>query len=278
MKDQKHHTPVLPECAQLVDSHCHLDMESFADDLEAVLERARQNNITAIVTIGTDLDSSRKAVELAKLHPDVWASAGIHPHDLPSITDCTYSDLIQFIEANRQWVVGFGEIGLDYAKQRCEPNLQRKHFRAQLEIAKNLNLPVIIHDRDAHEDTLRMLKECGPFPCSGVMHCFSGDYSFAAKIIDLGFFISIPGIVTFKNAANLRDVAQKIPLTSLLIETDGPFLAPHPWRGKRNEPSYIIHTATCIAELRSMPLADLARETTTNAVSLFDLPHTQPTH
>lgn len=278
MKDQKHHTPVQPKCAQLVDSHCHLDMESFADDLEAVLERARQNNITAIVTIGTDLDSSRKAVELAKLHPDVWASAGIHPHDLPSITDSTYSDLIQFIEANRQWIVGFGEIGLDYAKQRCEPNLQRKHFRAQLEIAKNLNLPVIIHDRDAHEDTLRMLKECGPFPCGGVMHCFSGDYSFAAKIIDLGFFISIPGIVTFKNAANLRDVAQKIPLTSLLIETDGPFLAPHPWRGKRNEPSYIIHTATCIAELRSMPLADLARETTTNAVSLFDLPHTQPTH
>lgn len=253
-------------------------MEAFADDLGAVLERARQHNIAAIVTIGTDLDSSRKAVELAQLHPEIWASAGIHPHDLLAVTDATYSELSQFIESNRQWIVGFGEIGLDYAKKRCEPDLQRKHFKIQLEMAKNLNLPVIIHDREAHEDTLRLLKECGPFPCGGVMHCFSGDYNFAQTIIDLGFFISIPGIVTFKNAAGLREVAEKSPTHSLLLETDGPFLAPHPWRGKRNEPAYIIHTAACIADLRGMPLADLARETTANAISLFGLHRLQPTH
>lgn len=277
MKDQKHHPPALPEDVQLIDSHCHLDMEAFADDLGAVLERARQHNIAAVVTIGTDLDSSRKAVELAQLHPEIWASAGIHPHDLPAVTDTTYSELHQFIESHRRWIVGFGEIGLDYAKKRCEPELQRKHFRIQLEMAKNLKLPVIIHDREAHKDTLRLLNECGPFPCGGVMHCFSGDYSFAQTIIDLGFFISIPGIVTFKNAADLREVAEKIPIHSLLLETDGPFLAPHPWRGKRNEPAYILHTAACIADLRGMPLADLASETTANAVSLFGLQGLQPT-
>ena len=271
MKDQKYDTPVLAEGVQLVDSHCHLDMETFAEDLEAVLERARQHKVAAIITIGIDLESSKKAVRLAQQHREIWATAGIHPHDLLSVTDSTFSELFEFIEANRAWIVGYGEIGLDYAKQRSEPNLQRRHFQTQLDMARDLKLPVIIHDREAHEDTLRLLRECGPFPAGGVMHCFSGDYHFAKKVIDLGFFISIPGIVTFRNAADLRKVAAEIPLTSLLLETDGPYLAPHPWRGRRNEPSYVLHTAACIAELRGIPLSLLARATTANAVSLFGL-------
>ena len=271
VKDQKHDTPVLAEGIQLVDSHCHLDMESYAEDLEDVLERARQHKVATIITIGVDPDSSKKAVRLAQQHPEIWASAGIHPHDLLSVTDSTYTKLFEFIEANREWIVGYGEIGLDYAKQRCEPGIQRRHFQTQLDMAKNLKLPVIIHDREAHEDTLRLLRDCGPFPAGGVMHCFSGDYHFARKILDLGFSISIPGIVTFKNAADLRKVAVEIPLASLLLETDGPYLAPHPWRGRRNEPSYVLHTAACVAELRGISLSLLARATTANAVSLFDL-------
>ncbi len=271
MKDQKNDTPVLAEGAQLVDSHCHLDMASYAGDLEAVLERARQHKVAAIITIGIDPASSKAAVRLAQQHPEIWASAGIHPHDLQTVSDSTFAELFEFIEKNRAWIVGYGEIGLDYAKQRSEPDLQRRHFQIQLEMAKNLNLPVIIHDRDAHQDTLDLLRECGPFPAGGVMHCFSGDYHFAGKILDLGFFISIPGIVTFKNAADLRQVAAEIPLSSLLLETDGPFLAPHPWRGKRNEPSYVLHTAACVAALRGISLSLLARATTANAVALFDL-------
>lgn len=271
MKDQKHDTPTLADGVHLVDSHCHLDMEAFAGDLEAVLERARQHKVGAIITIGIDLESSIKAVRLAQQHREIWATAGIHPHDLRSVTPGTFTELVEFIEANREWIVGYGEIGLDYAKQRCEPDLQRRHFQTQLDMAKNLNLPVIIHDREAHEDMLRLLRECGPFPAGGVMHCFSGDCRFAEKILDLGFSISVPGIVTFKNAADLRKVAAEIPLTSLLLETDGPYLAPHPWRGRRNEPSYVLHTAACIAELRGIPLALLAQATTANAVSLFGL-------
>jgi len=231
VKDLKCTVPALPEDTHLVDTHCHLDMEVFNNDLEAVLDRARQHRVDTIITIGIDLPSSQKAIELAQKYPAVWASAGIHPHDVHSVTDATYTALLELIETHRDQVVGYGEIGLDYAKKRSHPDLQRQHFRRQLEMAIALQLPVIIHDRDAHEDTIRILQDCGPFSCGGVLHCFSGDIAFAQKIIDLGFHISIPGIVTFKNAVDLQKVARMIPLSSLLVETDGPFLAPHPWRG-----------------------------------------------
>lgn len=244
-------------------------MNDYAGDLYAVIERARQKKVERIITIGIDLESSRQAVALARKYPGVRASVGIHPHDLPPDVEGTYADVAALVEANREYIVGYGEIGLDYAKMYRPAEIQQRHFRRQLELAKTLGLPVIIHDRDAHEDVLRILEQCGPFPAGGVMHCFSGDYALACRAIELGFFLSIPGIVTFKNAANLREVARRIPLTSLLLETDGPFLAPQPWRGKRNEPAYIVATAACIAELRDVAREQIARVTTANAIALF---------
>ncbi len=271
VKDPEISVPILPTGARLIDTHCHLDMEAFNDDLEAVLDRAKQQGIDSIITIGIDLPSSRKAIKLAQQYPCIHAAAGIHPHDLHAITETTYTALMELIDTHREQVVAYGEIGLDYVKKHSEPGLQRQHFRLQLEMAKDLQLPVIIHDREAHDDTLQILRECGPFPQGGVMHCFSGDYAFAEKIIGLGFHISIPGVVTFKNALALQDVARKLPLSALLLETDGPFLAPHPWRGKRNEPSFMLHTAAFIAGLRDIALDRLAHVTTANAFSLFHL-------
>jgi TatD DNase family protein len=268
--------PIPPEGTSLVDTHCHLDMREFENDFDMVLNRAKNHGVDSVITIGIDLASSRKAIGLARKYPCIWASVGVHPHDVHSATDETYAAIEDLIETNHHLVVGYGEIGLDYLKKRSEPELQRRHFRRQLEMAKKHRLPAIIHDRDAHEDTIRILHETGPFPNGGVMHCFSGDMDFAGKIVDLGFHISIPGIVTFKNAHDLHEVAQKVPLTSLLVETDGPFLAPHPWRGKRNEPAYVLYTADYIAKLRDIPLVELAKATTANAKSLFRLSTSQP--
>jgi TatD DNase family protein len=278
VKDPEYDMRILPSRATLVDTHCHLDMSDFEDDLANVLDRARDQGVESIITIGIDLASSRRAIKLARLHSYIWAAIGIHPHDVHSATDATYATLEALIAANRDLIVGYGEIGLDYVKKRSEPKLQRQHFKRQLEMAKKLRLPVIIHDRDAHTDTLDILKECGPFPRGGVMHCFSGNLEFAEKIIDLGFFISIPGIVTFNNAHDLHDIARMVPITSLLVETDAPFLAPHPRRGERNEPSFVAHTAACIARLRNIPLAELAHATTANAASLFQFAPHEPRH
>lgn len=270
MNDPRHLFPDLPEDTCIIDTHCHLDMNDYAGDLDAVIERARQKKVEKIITIGISLESSKKAVALARRYPGVKAAVGIHPHDLPTSVESTYADIVKLVEENRNYIVGYGEIGLDYAKKYCPAEQQQLHFRIQLELAKTLNLPVIIHDRDAHEDVLGILERCGPFPAGGVMHCFSGDYSIARRSIELGFFLSIPGIITFKNAGTLREVARKIPLTSMLLETDGPYLAPQPWRGKRNEPAYILATAACIADLRNIPLEHLARATTANALVLFN--------
>lgn len=278
MKDPEYDMRILPSTATLVDTHCHLDMSDFEDDLANVLDRALGQGVESLITIGIDLTSSQRAIELARQHSCIWAAIGVHPHDVHSATEATYATLEALITVNRDLIVGYGEIGLDYVKKRSEPELQRQHFKRQLEMAKKLRLPIIIHDRDAHTDTLSILKEYGPFPCGGVMHCFSGNLAFAEKIIDLGFFISIPGIVTFKNAHDLHDVARMIPLTSLLVETDAPFLAPHPSRGKRNEPSFVVHTAACIARLRDIPLAELAHATTANATSLFQFTPHKPPH
>ena len=271
MKNLTNTPATLPEGCHLIDTHCHLDMDAFSCDLEMVLVRAKKCGIEFIVTIGIDLPSSQTAVHLAEQHSFIRASVGIHPHDVHSATDAMYLSLSQLIDTNRELVVGYGEIGLDYVKKHTDPELQRKHFKRQLEIAKEFELPVIVHDREAHDDILRILQDCGPYPGGGVMHCFSGDYAFAQRILDLGFHISIPGIVTFKNATGLQEVARMVPLSALLVETDGPFLAPHPWRGQRNEPSFLLQTATFIAGLRNISLGELADVTSANAISLFGL-------
>jgi TatD DNase family protein len=270
MKKNKAPIPPLATDSFLIDSHCHLDMSSYEEDLDELLLKAKAHGVHSIITIGIDEQSSLAAVELAKKHPMVKATVGVHPHDVDQIDGGTYERLQNLVIENREHIVAYGEIGLDYAKQYAEPATQRKAFREQLLIAKKLALPVIIHDRDAHNDTLEMLQQVGPFPAGGVMHCFSGDFHLAEEILKLGFFLSIPGVVTFKNGRDLQEVAAKIPLQSLILETDGPFLAPVPWRGKRNEPSYLPYTAQKIAELKGISIEEVANQTSCNVQKLFN--------
>lgn len=262
----------VPKDVKLIDTHCHLDMAEYASDFDEVLSRAFSRNIERIVTIGIDLNSSKKAVDLAQKHQRISATIGIHPHEVDSISECDYVSLVELHEANSNHIVGFGEIGLDYVKQHSSPENQRKHFARQLEVAFDLDLPVIIHNREADSDTLKILKQAKPMNNGGIMHCFSGDLEFAKKILDLGLILSIPGTVTFKNATTIQDVAKRVPLSSFVLETDGPFLSPQPFRGKRNEPALLTYTAQKIAELRQMDISQIAKQSTSNATKLFKFP------
>jgi len=264
--------PPLSANTSLIDSHCHLDMGAYSEDLEEVLTRAAMHGVHHIVTIGIDLESSKRAICLAQKHTCISATVGVHPHDVDRIAADTYTKICDLADTHREQVVGFGEIGLDYFKEYSSTANQRSHFARQLALARELRLPVIVHDRDAHDDALRIMKESGAAEIGGVMHCFSGDLDFARKVLDLGFLISIPGVVTFKNAIDLQEVARQIPLSSMLVETDGPYLSPHPLRGKRNEPVNVLFTAACIAELRQISLDEVAMQTTANARRLFRFP------
>ncbi|MGA2525291.1 MAG: TatD family hydrolase [Smithellaceae bacterium] len=251
----------------LIDSHAHLEMKEFDHDREKVVERARQAGVDFVITVGTNLTLSRKAVELAERHENIYATVGIHPHDVVNTDNKTFDTLLEL--AHRKKVVAYGEIGLDFFRNISPQEKQLDLFGRQLELAKELQLPVIIHDRDAHEQTLKMVK-ASSIRC-GVFHCFSGDYNMARQCIDLGFYISVPGVVTFDKAKTIQDVVRHIPLSSLLLETDAPYLAPIPHRGKRNEPSFIIHTAKKVAELKGVSLEEVAQATTKNAKSLFHI-------
>jgi len=261
--------PQLPDDAAVIDSHCHLDMADYQADRGDVISRALQAGVKGIVTIGIDLSSSTAAIDIARTYPSVRATVGIHPHDADSASDKTLSLIAGLAEDNSDEVVGFGEIGLDYVKRYSDQNTQLTAFRKQIRLARELHLPVIIHDREAHDDCLQIIREEGPFEQGGIMHCFSGDTEFARKIIDQNFHISIPGIVTFKRAEIMQKVAAEIPDDRLLLETDGPFLSPVPFRGKRNEPLYTLYTLASIASLRQTSCADLARLTTANCCKLF---------
>ncbi len=271
MKKRVIDLPVLSSGVSLVDTHCHLDMEAFKGDLEELLQRATSNKVEHIVTIGIDLQSSLHAAELAAAYQNISATVGIHPHDVDAVTTATYDKIGEIADTYSDYIVGYGEIGLDYVKEYSHADNQRLHFANQLALAKELRLPVVVHDREAHDDTLRILRQAGTSDFGGVMHCFSGDCQFAEKVLELGFYISIPGVVTFKNALDLQEVARTIPLERMLIETDGPFLSPHPLRGKRNEPVNVLYTADFIARLRDMSLDEVARQTTANAEKLFKL-------
>ncbi|WP_339135333.1 MAG: TatD family hydrolase [Candidatus Electrothrix sp. GW3-4] len=262
--------PALSPGYGLIDSHCHLDMEACQDDIEDIIRCAEQGQVHTIITIGIDLASSQRAVELADTYPGVYASVGIHPHDAEEGDDIVYQQLKEL--ATSEKVVAYGEIGLDYAKQYAPVERQRLEFARQLALAKELDLPIIIHDREAHEDTVQIIREHGPFPAGGVMHCFSGDTAFAHQVLDLGLHISIPGIVTFNKASELQKVAQKIPLDRMLLETDAPFLTPAPFRGKPNRPEYLLYTAAKVATLRGISIDEVAQQTSQNTKQLFSLP------
>jgi len=269
-KKEKPPIPVLQPGSFLIDSHCHLDMSSYKDDLDLILARSKRQGVHSVISIGIDEKSSVAAVRLAKKHAMVRATVGIHPHDVEQIDAGTYDRLRDLVSRNREYIVGYGEIGLDYAKQYADPAVQKTEFRTQLALAKELELPVIIHDRDAHVDTLKALQQASPFLNRGVMHCFSGDIHLAHKVMELGFLISIPGVVTFKNGKELQEVVKQIPLESLIIESDGPFLAPAPWRGKRNEPSYLPYTAEKVAKLKEISIEEVAEQTSKNVMRLFN--------
>jgi TatD DNase family protein len=251
----------------LIDSHAHLEMKEFNPDREDVIVRARQAGVDYIVTVGTNLALSRKALCLARQYENIYATVGVHPHDVARADNKTFDELCEI--ARDPKVVAYGEIGLDFFRNLSPREKQIEMFNRQLELAEELKLPVIIHDRDAHEQTLRTVKASGVR--RGVFHCFSGDYSMARQCIDLGFYISIPGVVTFDKAKTIQDVALRVPLSSLLLETDAPYLTPVPHRGKRNEPSFIINTAKKVAEIKGLPWEEVADVTARNTMNLFGI-------
>jgi len=251
-----------------IDTHAHLEMEAFDGDREAVLARAAEAGITAIVTVGTTLPDCEKAVALTRLYKPVYAAVGIHPHEVKDIDAATYDALR--VLARHEKVVAIGEIGLDFFYNLSPHEVQLQHFREQLDLAEELDLPVIIHDREAHPEILDILRPLKG-RLRGVLHCFSGDWTMARECLDLGFHLSVAGPVTYKKADQLRAVAREMPLERLLIETDAPYLAPQPYRGKRNEPAYVMETARVLAELRDMPVDELERRTASNARHLFGI-------
>jgi TatD DNase family protein len=249
----------------LVDSHAHLEMKEFDPDREKVIERARLAGIDCIVTVGTNLGLSRKALSIARQYENIYATVGVHPHDVAKACDKSFDELKALAEDPK--VVAYGEIGLDYFRNISPREKQIEIFAKQLELAKELNLPVIIHDRDAHEETLRLVKASGVR--LGVFHCFSGDWAMARQCIDLGFYISVPGVVTFEKSKVLHEVVRQAPLDSILLETDCPYLTPVPHRGKRNEPAFIVHTAKKVAEIKGLTREDVAQTASVNTRKLF---------
>lgn len=254
----------------LIDTHTHLDDARYNADREAVIARAREAGVEAFVSIGCDLTTSQAAVALADHYPFVYASVGIHPHEVKHIQDDWYDEFRRLAENEK--VVAYGEIGLDYHYNHSSPKEQRDRFREQIQVARELNLPVIIHTREAQEDTIAILREEKASEIGGVFHCFSGDAWLAKEALALGFHLSFSGILTFQNATALREIAKKTPLDRLLIETDCPYLTPVPYRGKRNEPAYVSQVAKQLAAIHpKFSLEEMQRRTTENAKQLFKI-------
>jgi len=254
----------------LIDSHAHLDMHDFDKDREAVLDRAARGGLSHIITVGIDLNSSLRALELSRNSPMVFSSVGVHPHNAEEYGPHDLDRLSQV--ASKPEVVAWGEIGLDFYRDYAAHAAQEGLFEKQLHMAHELNLPVIIHDREAHDGVYAALKKMGKGERKGVIHCFSGDLDLAAAFTELGYLISIPGTVTYKGAKQVRDVAARLSLDTMLVETDCPFLAPVPKRGRRNEPLFVTFTAQEIARLRHTHVDEIAAKTSENAKRLFLLP------
>ena len=249
------------------DSHAHLNDERFDEDRDALISSFNQNGICNVVNIGADLKTSRESIELAEKYDFIYAAVGVHPHDVEDMTDADLDTLSDM--SKHEKVVAIGEIGLDYYYDNSPRELQRKWFRAQMELANKLNLPVIIHSRDAMGDTLEILKDC-PVK-AGVLHCYSGSVESAKEILKLGYYISFAGPVTFKNSRGLSEVAKYVPIDKLLIETDSPYLTPEPYRGKRNSSLYVPEVAKKIAELKGLTVEEVAKATMENTKKLFEI-------
>jgi len=256
----------------LVDSHCHIDGPEYDDDRAEVIARACDAGVTTMLNVATGDPSGgvfERAVQLAERHPEVYCAIGVHPHDAKLFNDAAEERLIALVQGSSR-VVAWGEIGLDYYYDHSPRDVQREIFRRQLAIARKLNLPVVIHSRAADDDTIAILQtELAGFVRGGVMHCFGGSLWMAQQAIELGFFISFAGNLTFKKAEDMRAVARELPLERLLVETDCPYLTPVPFRGRRNEPARVVETAKCLAELKGVEPAMLGRVTSENFERLF---------
>ena len=253
----------------LIDTHVHLNAHQYNDDLEEVIVRARENGLEKMVVIGCDRPSIERTMELIEEYDDIYGVIGWHPVDA---IDCTDEDLkwIEELSAHKK-IVGIGETGLDYHWDKSPKDVQKKLFRKQLALAKRVGLPIIIHNRESTEDCVEILKEENVEEIGGIMHAFSADKKTADEIIAMNFYVSLGGPVTFKNAQLPKDIAVHVPLDRLLIETDAPYLTPHPFRGKRNEPAHVKLVAEKIAELRGMSYEELAAATTENAKKLYNI-------
>ncbi len=256
----------------LIDSHAHLDMPHFDADRDAVIARAKEAGVSAILTLGVDGPSSQRAVALAQQYEGVFAAVGIHPHEAKHATPEIYKVLMGLArEHEKNHIVAWGEIGLDYHYDHSPRDVQQREFRRQIRMARELDLPVCIHSRDAHADILAILDEEMAVDAGVVMHCFSGDEQMARCCLDLGFYISFAGPVTFTNARQLPSVVPLVPDNRLLIETDSPYLSPHPWRGRehRNEPARVALIAARLAELRGISVEEVGQAATHNFYTLF---------
>jgi len=253
----------------LVDSHCHLDFPDFADELDAVVERAKAADIGRIVTISTRVRRHAQLLAIAERFPQVYCSVGTHPHNAEEELDIGAEELLQ--RARHPKVVAIGEAGLDYHYDNSPRDAQEKGFRAHITAARASRLPLVIHSRECDDDMARILEEesgKGAFPA--VLHCFTGGRDLAMRAIALGHYVSFTGILTFKNSGALREIAAALPAERIMVETDAPYLAPGPYRGKRNEPSYVVETAKVLAETRGVSLAEITRQTTENFFRLFN--------
>lgn len=251
----------------LFDTHVHLNADQFIEDVDTVISRARNEGVTNFVVVGFDEKTIKGAISLAEKYDFIYAAVGWHPVDAIDMTD----EHVEWLEklTNHPKVVALGEMGLDYYWDKSPKDVQKEVFRKQIRLAKKVNLPIIIHNRDAHEDIITILKEENAASIGGIMHCFSSSLEIAQECMKMNFFISFGGPVTFKNAKRPKEVATEIPLEKILIETDCPYLAPHPYRGKRNEPAYVKLVAETIAQLKGIDYEQVAQVTTANAKKIF---------
>jgi TatD DNase family protein len=251
----------------LIDSHAHLQDETFQDDLPEVLQRASEAGLGKIICIGYDYESSAEAVKLARKYPQVYAVVGVHPHDAKTLKEATIADLYKL--AREPKVVAIGEIGLDFYRNLSPRDIQEKAFIAQIKLAQELYKPIVIHDRDAHQEVFSIIKKEKAGRSEGVLHCYSGHLPLAIDLMKEGFYLSFAGPLTYKNAKKTVEVAGKIPLDRILIETDCPYLSPEPLRGKRNEPANVSHIAAKLAAIRNKPLEEIAYLTALNTKKVF---------
>lgn len=253
----------------MIDSHLHLDSSDFNADREDVLERARKSGVTKFINAGTSISSSLAGITLSSVHPGIHPAVGVHPHEAYQLDASAIEALHQL--ALSPGVIAIGETGLDYHYNFSLPEIQRTAFRHHIRLAREVKLPLIIHCRDAFGELIHILREEKGNEAGGVIHCFTGNCDEAERVIEMGFYIGITGIVTFKTATTIIEVAKRLPLDHLLIETDAPYLAPHPHRGKRNEPSLLIHIAEQIAKIKETTIDNIIKTTTCNTEKLFHL-------